>query len=82
MFILNDSALRILIYQQDKRGLCQCPVLRVYVCPLCKGTGDYAHTLKYCPYNSVTRGDPISAGLPPGKVTNWRNMAEELFTKK
>ncbi|XP_068243670.1 uncharacterized protein [Palaemon carinicauda] len=67
---------------RDKRGLCQCPVLRVYVCPLCKGTGDNAHTLKYCPYNYVTRGDPITAGLPPGKVTNWRNMAKELLSRK
>ncbi|XP_064116616.1 uncharacterized protein LOC135222459, partial [Macrobrachium nipponense] len=67
---------------KDMRGACQCPVLRTYICPLCRSTGDNAHTLKYCPYNVVTRGDPISAGLRPGKVTNWRNVAKEFLSRK
>nr|WBY51491.1 Nanos [Macrobrachium rosenbergii] len=67
---------------KDIRGACQCPVLRTYICPLCRSTGDSAHTLKYCPYNVVTRGDPISAGLRPGKVTNWRNVAKEFLSRK
>ncbi|XP_076053271.1 uncharacterized protein LOC143032414 [Oratosquilla oratoria] len=64
---------------KDERGVCQCPVLRTYVCPLCGASGDTAHTLKYCPRNVITKGDPISAGLPPGKVTNWKQVARQLF---
>ena len=67
-----------IMFCQDERGHCTCPVLRTYVCPLCRGTGDSAHTLKYCPLNTVTRGDPIAAGLPPGKVTNWRDVANKM----
>ncbi|XP_018018779.1 uncharacterized protein LOC108675289 [Hyalella azteca] len=63
---------------KDERGFCTCPVLRTYVCPLCGSSGNSAHTLKYCPFNTVTGGDPVAAGLPPGKVTNWRNVAHMM----
>lgn len=37
---------------KDISGRVTCPVLRVYVCPICQATGDNAHTLKYCPMSN------------------------------
>ncbi|KAK7496321.1 hypothetical protein BaRGS_00012486, partial [Batillaria attramentaria] len=34
---------------KDEHGRVVCPKLRQFTCPLCSGTGDYAHTIKYCP---------------------------------
>nr|BAD88623.1 nanos-related protein [Dugesia japonica] len=37
---------------KDLNGKVTCPVLRNYTCPLCNSTGDFAHTIKYCPISS------------------------------
>jgi hypothetical protein len=34
---------------KDSLGKVVCPILRLYKCPKCGESGDYAHTNKYCP---------------------------------
>ncbi|KAK7066622.1 putative nanos [Halocaridina rubra] len=51
---------------KNKKGEVLCPVLRSYTCKLCGKTGKEAHTIKYCPMNPFTHGDPKAAGLKPG----------------
>lgn len=41
-----------------RNGKIACPILRNYVCPLCHTTGDYAHTLTYCPKYVPTIANP------------------------
>ena len=36
---------------KDESGRVVCPVLYVYTCPICKATGEDAHTVKHCPRN-------------------------------
>jgi len=36
---------------KNSSGLVTCPVLRSFICPICKATGDFAHTQRYCPRN-------------------------------
>nr|QFQ59535.1 nanos2 [Clogmia albipunctata] len=38
---------------KDANGKVQCPVLRMYVCPICHQSGDTAHTVKYCPKKRI-----------------------------
>ncbi|VDP70447.1 unnamed protein product [Echinostoma caproni] len=40
---------------RDASGRVTCPVLRLLSCPVCKSTGDAAHTIKYCPYRGTER---------------------------
>ena len=52
-----------------------CPILFAYKCPICHATGDYAHTLKYCPMmpkgisTSTTTTPPPSASRAPSLTT-------------
>ncbi|KAK3869522.1 hypothetical protein Pcinc_025162 [Petrolisthes cinctipes] len=62
---------------KDEQGQVLCPVLSAYTCRLCGATGTRAHTLKYCPMNQVTHGDPIAAGFPPGLM--HPNITMELM---
>lgn len=40
---------------KDTKGRVTCPVLRLYVCPICQNEGgDNAHTVKYCPKNKLS----------------------------
>lgn len=36
---------------KDTFGRVTCPILRRYTCPICRSSGDDAHTIKYCPLN-------------------------------
>ncbi|KAL5263666.1 hypothetical protein ACHWQZ_G008887 [Mnemiopsis leidyi] len=37
-------------------GKVTCPILFAYECPICRSTGENAHTLKYCPRNPNGQG--------------------------
>ncbi len=34
---------------KNSLGHITCPILRAYTCPKCHATGDYSHTITYCP---------------------------------
>lgn len=52
---------------KDSTGGVVCPVLSAFTCKMCAATGRNAHTHKYCPVNPITKGDPVAAGMPPGR---------------
>lgn len=52
---------------KDDLGGVVCPVLSAFTCKMCAATGRNAHTHKYCPVNPITKGDPVAAGMPPGR---------------
>ncbi|CAH1784498.1 unnamed protein product [Owenia fusiformis] len=41
-------------FLKDDQKRITCPVLRAYTCPICKASGDDAHTIKYCPLGGET----------------------------
>ncbi|XP_072170554.1 nanos homolog 3-like [Diadema setosum] len=48
-------------------GKTTCPVLRAYRCPICRATGDEAHTIKYCP---LSRKKKLPGSAEPGSTSN------------
>ena len=56
-----------------------CPVLFKFVCKMCGATGSRAHTHKYCKNNHFTRGDPVAAGMPPGRPPMNANKPKNVI---
>jgi len=68
---------------KNSSGLVTCPVLRSFICPICKATGDFAHTQRYCPRNKdghyntgaslteLKRRKNAAGNFPPSKKTTW-----------
>ncbi|KAJ1128008.1 hypothetical protein NDU88_006401 [Pleurodeles waltl] len=70
---------------KDAHGRVQCPVLRQYVCPRCQGTGDDAHTRRFCPltekgYTSVYLGTAGKAAERPSGQTEAQPSPRGLRT--
>jgi len=60
-------------------GLVTCPVLRSFVCPICKATGDFAHTQRYCPRN---KNGQYNTGASLSELKRRKNAAGNFSSKK
>jgi len=68
---------------KNSSGLVTCPVLRSFICPICKATGDFAHTQRYCPRNKdghyntgaslteLKRRKNAAGNFPSSKKMTW-----------
>jgi len=64
---------------KNEWGSVVCPILRSHVCVLCSGTGDFAHTIRYCPLNIDGR---YSRGASLTELKRKKNAAGNLPTRK
>jgi len=64
---------------KSSSGLVTCPVLRSFVCPICKATGDFAHTQRYCPRN---KNGHYNTGASLTDLKRRKNAAGNFPTSK
>lgn len=61
-------------------GKVTCPILFAYECPICRASGENAHTLKYCPRNPNGQGHLQPQGSNTGSANNNNNNTYQGYT--
>eukprot|EP00092_Neocalanus_flemingeri_P040382 GFUD01043981.1.p1 GENE.GFUD01043981.1~~GFUD01043981.1.p1 ORF type:complete len:276 (+),score=81.06 GFUD01043981.1:220-1047(+) len=64
---------------KNTNGLVICPVLRSFTCPICKATGDFAHTQRYCPLN---KDGKFNTGASLTELKRKKNAAGNFPSKR
>jgi len=64
---------------KNSSGLVTCPVLRSFTCPICKATGDFAHTQRYCPRN---KDGQYNSGASLSELKRRKNAAGNFPSSK
>eukprot|EP00092_Neocalanus_flemingeri_P016138 GFUD01017466.1.p1 GENE.GFUD01017466.1~~GFUD01017466.1.p1 ORF type:complete len:263 (-),score=75.72 GFUD01017466.1:80-868(-) len=64
---------------KNASGLVTCPVLRSFICPICKATGDFAHTQRYCPQN---KDGKFNSGASLTELKKKKNAAGNYPSSK
>jgi len=64
---------------KNSSGLVTCPVLRSFTCTICKATGDFAHTQRYCPRN---KDGQYNSGASLSELKRRKNAAGNFPSSK